>query len=93
VFAPSVDAPAREILALGETPGKIAQRAAAGGDVSAALAVLDDAARGGNRSTLVDEARRTVFENQNTPRERYGCPANRCAHFPPWNNGAFPFSN
>ncbi len=41
-----------------------AQRAAAGGDVSAALAVLDDATRGGHRSTLVDEARQQLAQKQ-----------------------------
>ncbi len=41
-----------------------AQRAAAGGDVGAALAVLDDAARGGHHSTLVDEARVQLAQKQ-----------------------------
>jgi TonB family protein len=41
-----------------------AQRAAAGGDVGAALAVLDDATRGGHRSTLVDEARQQLAQKQ-----------------------------
>jgi protein TonB len=41
-----------------------AQRAAAGGDVAAALAVLDDAARGGHRSSLVDEARTQLAQKQ-----------------------------
>ncbi len=42
-----------------------AQRAAAGGDVSSALAVLDDASRGGeHRSTLVDEARQQLAQKQ-----------------------------
>ena len=42
-----------------------AQRAAASGDVSSALAVLDDASRGGeHRSTLVDEARQQLAEKQ-----------------------------
>jgi TonB family protein len=41
-----------------------AQRAAAGGDVGAALAVLDDAARGGHSSTLVDEARQQLAQKQ-----------------------------
>ncbi|MBS0580277.1 MAG: energy transducer TonB [Proteobacteria bacterium] len=42
-----------------------AQRAAASGDVSSALAVLDDAARGGaHRSTLVDEARQQLAQKQ-----------------------------
>jgi TonB family protein len=49
----------RERLVLGK-----AQRAAAGGDVGAALAVLDDAARGGHRSTLVDEAREQLAQKQ-----------------------------
>ena len=53
----------RERLVLGR-----AQRAAAGGDVSAALAVLDDAARGGNRSTLVDEARAQLTQKQTEAR-------------------------
>src|SRR5262249_44291712 len=44
-------------------PGK-AQRAAAGGDVAAALAVLDDATRGGHRSSLVDEARTQLAQKQ-----------------------------
>ncbi len=41
-----------------------AQRAAAGGDVGAALAVLDDAAKGGHHSTLVDEARVQLAQKQ-----------------------------
>lgn len=41
-----------------------AQRAAASGDVGAALAVLDDAARGGHSSTLVDEARQQLAQQQ-----------------------------
>ena len=42
-----------------------AQRAAASGDVSSALAVLDDASRGGeHRSTLVDEARQQLAQKQ-----------------------------
>ncbi len=41
-----------------------AQRAAAGGDVNAALAVLDDAARGGHRSSLVDEERAQLAQQQ-----------------------------
>ena len=41
-----------------------AQRAAASGDVGAALAVLDDATRGGHRSTLVDEARAQLAQKQ-----------------------------
>jgi TonB family protein len=41
-----------------------AQRAAAGGDVTAALAVLDDASRGGHRSKLVDEARQQLAQKQ-----------------------------
>ena len=41
-----------------------AQRAAAGGDVGAALAVLDDASRGGHNSTLVDEARQQLAQKQ-----------------------------
>ncbi len=42
-----------------------AQRAAASGDVSSALAVLDDATRGGeHRSTLVDEARQQLAQKQ-----------------------------
>ncbi len=42
-----------------------AQRAAASGDVSSALAVLDDASRGGERrSTLVDEARQQLAQKQ-----------------------------
>jgi protein TonB len=42
-----------------------AQRAAASGDVGSALAVLDDAARGGeHRSTLVDEARQQLAQKQ-----------------------------
>ncbi len=41
-----------------------AQRAAASGDVGAALAVLDDATRGGHRSTLVDEARQQLAQKQ-----------------------------
>jgi periplasmic protein TonB len=42
-----------------------AQHAAAGGDVSSALAVLDDASRGGeHRSTLVDEARQQLAQKQ-----------------------------
>ncbi len=45
-----------------------AQRTAAGGDVGAALAVLDDAARGGNRSTLVDEARAQLTQKQTEAR-------------------------
>jgi TonB family protein len=49
----------RERLVLGK-----AQRAAAGGDVSAALAVLDDATRGGHRSTLVNEARQQLAQKQ-----------------------------
>ena len=53
----------RERLVLGK-----AQRAAAGGDVGAALAVLDDAARGGNRSTLVDEARTQLAQKQTDTR-------------------------
>jgi TonB family protein len=40
-----------------------AQRAAAGGDVGAALAVLDDASRAGH-STLVDEARQQLAQKQ-----------------------------
>ena len=48
----------RERLVLGK-----AQRAAAGGDVSAALAVLDDASRAGH-STLVDEARQQLAQKQ-----------------------------
>jgi protein TonB len=49
----------RERLVLGK-----AQRAAASGDVGAALAVLDDASRGGHRSTLVDEAREQLAQKQ-----------------------------
>jgi TonB family protein len=49
----------RERLVLGK-----AQRAAAGGDVGAALAVLDDATRGGHTSTLVDEARQQLAQKQ-----------------------------
>ncbi len=45
-----------------------AQRAAAGGDVGAALAVLDDASRGGHNSTLVDEARQQLAQKQVTER-------------------------
>jgi protein TonB len=41
-----------------------AQRAAAGGDVNAALAVLDDAARAGHRAGLVDEARAQLAQQQ-----------------------------
>lgn len=42
-----------------------AQRAAASGDVSSALAVLDEATRGeGHRSTLVDEARQQLAQKQ-----------------------------
>lgn len=42
-----------------------AQRAAAGGDVGAALAVLDDAAaKGDHRSSLVDEARQQLAQKQ-----------------------------
>ena len=41
-----------------------AQRAAAGGDMNAALAVLDDATRGGHRSSLVDEARQQFAQKQ-----------------------------
>lgn len=42
-----------------------AQRAAAGGDVGAALAVLDDAtAKGAHRSSLVDEARQQLAQKQ-----------------------------
>ena len=41
-----------------------AQRAAASGDVSAALAVIDDAAKGGPRSTLVDQARQQLAQKQ-----------------------------
>src|SRR5262249_27991436 len=41
-----------------------AQRAAAGGDVAAALAMLDDAARGGHHSSLVDEARTQLAQKQ-----------------------------
>jgi TonB family protein len=42
-----------------------AQRAAASGDVGSALAVLDDASRGGeHRSTLVDEARQQLAQKQ-----------------------------
>ena len=41
-----------------------AQRAAAGGNVSAALAVLDDASRGSRPSTLVDEARQELAQQQ-----------------------------
>ena len=41
-----------------------AQRAAAGGDVGAALAVLDNAAKGDNHSTLVDEARQQLEKKQ-----------------------------
>jgi len=53
----------RERLVLGR-----AQRAAAGGDVGAALAVLDDAARGGDRSTLVEEARAQLTQKQTAAR-------------------------
>jgi TonB family protein len=41
-----------------------AQRAAAGGNVAAALAVLDGAARGSRPSTLVDEARQELAQQQ-----------------------------
>lgn len=41
-----------------------AQRAAASGDVNAALGLLDDATRGGHRSTLVDEARQQLAQKQ-----------------------------
>jgi TonB family protein len=41
-----------------------AQRAAAGGDVGAALAVLDDAAPGARRSTLFEEARAELAQQQ-----------------------------
>ena len=41
-----------------------AQRAAATGNVTGALAVLDDAARGGHRSTLVDAAREQLTQQQ-----------------------------
>jgi TonB family protein len=41
-----------------------AQRAAAGGDVSGALAVLEDASRGSRPSTLVDEARQELAQQQ-----------------------------
>ena len=41
-----------------------AQRAAASGNVSAALAALDDAARGSRPSTLVDEARQELAQQQ-----------------------------
>jgi protein TonB len=41
-----------------------AQRAAAGGDVAGALAMLDDAARGGHRSTVADEARQQLAQQQ-----------------------------
>ena len=41
-----------------------AQRAAASGDVSAALAVIDDAAKGAPRSTLVDQARQQLAQKQ-----------------------------
>ena len=41
-----------------------AQRAAAGGNVSAALAVLDTAAHGSRPSTLVDEARQELAQQQ-----------------------------
>ena len=41
-----------------------AQRAAAGGDVAGALATLDDAAHGGHRSTLVEEARAQLAQKQ-----------------------------
>ena len=41
-----------------------AQRAAAGGNVAGALAVLDGAARGARRSTLVDEAREQLAQQQ-----------------------------
>jgi protein TonB len=41
-----------------------AQRAAATGNVAGALAVLDDAARGGHHSTLVEEARAQLAQKQ-----------------------------
>jgi TonB family protein len=41
-----------------------AQRAAATGNVASALAVLDDAARGGHHSTLVEEARAQLAQKQ-----------------------------
>jgi protein TonB len=41
-----------------------AQRAAANGNVAGALAVLDDAARGGRRSTLVETAREQLAQKQ-----------------------------
>ena len=41
-----------------------AQRAAAGGDVAGALATLDDAAHGEQRSTLVEEARQQLAQKQ-----------------------------
>lgn len=41
-----------------------AQRAASTGNVAGALAVLDDATRGGSRSTLVDTARRQLAQQQ-----------------------------
>ena len=41
-----------------------AQRAAAGGDVAGALAVLDGAAHGAQRSTLVEEAREQLAQQQ-----------------------------
>jgi protein TonB len=41
-----------------------AQRAAAGGDVAAALATLEDAAHGEHRSTLVEEAREQLAQKQ-----------------------------
>ncbi len=41
-----------------------AQRAAATGNVAGAIAVLDDAARGGHRSTLVDTAREQLAQKQ-----------------------------
>ncbi len=41
-----------------------AQRAAATGNITGALAVLDDAARGGHHSTLVEEARQQLAQKQ-----------------------------
>ena len=57
-FLPAQIGAQRERAVLGK-----AQRAAAGGDVGAALAVLDDASRAGH-STLVDEARQQLAQKQ-----------------------------